>query len=58
VEIGQESVAPFANPLDRPSDALCGPGDQRELWAGIVADAEIPADIAGPGLRRDDNKGV
>ena len=46
VKVGQEGVAPLANPLDRPANAFCRPSDQRELRAAIVADPEIPADIA------------
>ena len=47
VKVGQEGVAPLANPLDRPANAFCRPSDQCELRAAIVADPEIPADIAG-----------
>ncbi len=46
VEIGQKGFAPLANPFDRPSDAFRRPGDQCELRAGVIADPEIPADIA------------
>ena len=52
MEIGQEGVAAVADPLDRPAESLCRPDDQHKLGAGVVADAEIAADIAGDHAHR------
>src|SRR3954447_16539025 len=46
MEITQKRVLALAPPFDRLSDPFRSPGDQHEFGAGIVADAEIAADIA------------
>lgn len=46
VEIGGERVAALAPPFDRAPGPFGRPGNQREFRIGVVADAEIPADIA------------
>jgi hypothetical protein len=46
VKVGQKGLAALAHPLHRPPDSLRRPGDQHKLRASVVADPEIPADIA------------
>ena len=52
MKVGQKGLAALAHPLHRPPDSLRRPGDQHKLRASVVADPEIPADIAGDHAHR------
>ena len=46
MEIGGECIAAVAQPFDRAAQSSRRPGDYGHFRIGVVADAEISADIA------------
>jgi hypothetical protein len=52
VKIGEERISSIAQPFNRAPGAFCRPRDQHKLGAGVIADAEIAANVTGDHAHR------